>query len=102
MASAKVVEKEAGAMEQNQHDLRSAHENFSRALESFAKQVLSASNDGREISGLNNTTVMVSTPAGQVIIRDHGTCGVYDSATGTCRMCTPEEAGGAVFKTLPQ
>ncbi len=82
-------------MERNREALKTAHGNFAKALDDFAKMVL-ASATGREVA-VKNASVAMSPDSANIIIRSGGSCGVYDSSTGTCRPCTPEEDQGEII-----
>ena len=86
-------------MDQIHNDLKIAHGDFAGALDAFAKLVLSSAT-GREVTELKSVSVKKWTDTGMVtkyVIRQGGSCGVYDDSTGTCRLCTPEEDQGEII-----
>ncbi len=83
-------------MEHNREALKTAHDNFAKALDAFGKMVLSQAT-GKEVARVRSASLTVVPASGSVIVRSGGSCGVYDEATGTCRLCTPEEAEGEII-----
>lgn len=88
-------------MDQNREALTNAHETFAKALDAFAKMVLSTANKGLEVPELSKVALLAADEAQvrRVIIRHNGACGVYEEPPGTCRECTPEEDQGEIFQT---
>ncbi|RUV41071.1 MAG: hypothetical protein EOQ55_00720 [Mesorhizobium sp.] len=89
-------------MNESREALTKAHDTFAKALDAFAKMVISTANNGKDVGDLKGIAVLAADEGAavrRVIIRTGGSCGVYEDPPGTCRLCTPEEDQGEIFQT---